>query len=171
MYIAKVVDGQIVEQGDSSGIFSNVSFPGGQPSIEWLAEQSYYPIVSHPFDQNTQKLQPVTPYFTGSEVFIDEVVDLTPEEIAEREAAALQAKRSGMNVSPFQAKAALLQAGQLDAVEAAVTASSDPLIKLAWVNAIQYQRLSPMVVGIGEALSWTDQELDQLFEAAALIGT
>lgn len=170
MNIAKIESGVIVETGDVSVVFPNTSFPAGGPSLDWLKENSCLPLFSsRPFDSNTQELVTVPPYIDGEEVFTAEVRELTPEQIAERAAAALKAKRSMMNVSPFQAKAALLQAGQLDAVEAAVTASTDPLIKLAWSNAIQYQRLSPMVEGIGKELSWTDAELDQLFEAAGQI--
>lgn len=170
MFIAKVENNQIVAQGDSSGFFPNVSFPNGVPDLAWLAEQSFYPIVSHSFDQNTQKLNPVAPYFQGDQVFIDEVVALTPEEIAAREAAALEAKRAGMNVSPFQAKAALLQTDKLDIVEALMDdASTQPVAKLAWHNAIEYRRLSPLVTAISEHLGWTDQDLDDLFELAATI--
>lgn len=78
--------------------------------------------------------------------------------------------RAQMSVTPFQAKAALLNDGLLDSVEALVnTPATDPLIKLAWSNAIEYKRLSPMVAGIATALNWTDTQLDTLFERAALI--
>ena len=169
MFVAKVENNQIVAQGDASGFFPNVSFPNGVPDLEWLAEQDYYPILSHTFDPNTQKLQSVAPYFTGSEVYIDEVVELTPEEIAAREAAALLAKRQGMNVTPYQAKVVLLEQGFLDEVESAVSTSTDPKVKIAWTNAITYQRLSPLVTEMQKSLGWTDEELDALFEAAALV--
>lgn len=169
MFVAKVENNQIVAQGDASGFFPNVSFPNGVPDLEWLAEQDYYPILSHTFDPNTQKLQSVAPYFTGTEVYIDEVVELTPEEIAAREAAALLAKRQAMIVTPYQAKVVLLQEGSLDEVEAAVSTSTDPLVKLAWTNAVQYQRLSPLVQEIATQLGWSDADLDLLFEAAAQV--
>ena len=41
-------------------------------------------------------------------------------------------------------------------------------VVLAWNNAIQFERLSPMVAGIATALGWSDEQLDTLFEAAAL---
>lgn len=82
----------------------------------------------------------------------------------------LQQKRQSMIVTPFQAKAALLDAGLLDDIEALI---ADPLadrkVVLAWTNAISFERLSPMVAGIAAALGWTDEELDNLFAAAAQI--
>lgn len=79
-------------------------------------------------------------------------------------------RRQTMNVTPFQAKAALLQAALLDDVEALISdPAADPLVKLAWTNALEYRRLSPMVEGIKTALGWTDEQLDSLFEQAALI--
>lgn len=169
MYIAKVENNQVIEQGMSSGIFPDVSFPNGQPDLNWLKERDYYPILSHAYDQNTQKLVPVAPVFDGSAVYIDEVVELTPEEIAARQAAALEAKRAGMIVTPYQAKVVLLDAGQLDEVEAAVAASTDPKIKLAWTNALHYERLSPLIAEMQAVIGWSDEDLDLLFEAAAQI--
>lgn len=85
-------------------------------------------------------------------------------------AAVLNVKRQSMVVTPFQAKAALLNAGFLDVVESAINdPATDPIVKLAWANAIEYRRLSPMVEGIATALNWTNEQLDLLFEQAAQI--
>jgi HD-GYP domain-containing protein (c-di-GMP phosphodiesterase class II) len=172
MNIAKIESGFIVEVGDVSVIFPNTSFPAGGPSVEWLKENSCLPLyTSLPFNQDTQKLVTVSPYIdaTDDAVYTVEVVDLTPEEIAEREAAALKAKREAMVVTPYQAKVVLLQEGSLDEVEAAIATSTDPLVKLAWTNAIHYQRLSPLVTEIATQLGWSDSDLDLLFEAAAQV--
>lgn len=172
MNIAKIESGFIVEVGDVSVIFPNTSFASGGPSLEWLKANSCLPLyTSLPFDQNLQKLVTVAPYIDEADdaVYTVEVVDLTPEEIAEREAAALLAKRQAMNVTPYQAKVVLLEQGFLDEVEAAVSTSTDPKVKLAWTNAITYQRLSPLVTEMQATLGWTDEQLDALFEAAALV--
>ncbi|MGI9142461.1 MAG: hypothetical protein ACR2IJ_04660 [Fluviibacter sp.] len=82
-------------------------------------------------------------------------------------AAALNTKRQSMIVTPFQAKAALLQAGLLDDVIALMAdPATDPLVKLAWDTAIEYRRLSPAVLGLATALGWTDTDLDDLFDVA-----
>ena len=83
----------------------------------------------------------------------------TAEELLERE-------RAGMVVSRFQAKAALLQAGLLDAAIHAV-AQADPVTQLAWAEAVEYRRISPTIDAIGVALDLTDEDIDALFVAAA----
>ena len=94
------------------------------------------------------------------------VRDKTPEELADW----LLQKRIGMNVTPLQAKIALLNADLLSDVEAVIDdPSTDTLIKLAWTNATEYRRLSPMVNGIASVLGLTEHQLDALFVAAATI--
>lgn len=73
-----------------------------------------------------------------------------------------------LTVSRFQAKAALLQAGLLDQVEAAV-ANSDPITQLAWAEALGFERQSPAILGIAESLGWTAEQLDELFAKAVRI--
>ena len=72
-------------------------------------------------------------------------------------------------VSPLQAKAVLLQEGSLNAVEAFVNAATDPLVKLAWTNAIEYRRESPLLLAIAQSMGWSDSDLDLLFIEAAKI--
>lgn len=73
-----------------------------------------------------------------------------------------------LTVSRFQAKAALLQAGLLDQVEAAV-ANADALTQLAWAEALGFERQSPAILGIAQALGWTAEQLDELFAKAVRI--
>jgi len=80
----------------------------------------------------------------------------------------LAAERAGMVVSRFQAKAALMAAGHLPAVEAAISAA-DAITNLAWVEAVEMRRTSPMIAGLAGAIGLTDTDLDDLFRAAALI--
>lgn len=73
-------------------------------------------------------------------------------------------------VSPFQAKAALLTQGLLDDVEALIAhPDTDPLIRLAWQTASEFRRTSPSVVGMAQALGWSEQDLDDLFNLAATL--
>ena len=71
-------------------------------------------------------------------------------------------------VSRFQAKAALLAAGLLDDVEAAM-AQASPVAQLAWSEAIEFRRDSTTVAAMASQLSLTDENLDDLFVAAAQI--
>lgn len=82
----------------------------------------------------------------------------------------LQAARSNMVVSRFQARAALHGAGLLDAVEAMMAdPSTDMIARLAWQDAQEFRRLSNTVIEMGLVLGITDAQLDDLFEAAATI--
>lgn len=69
-------------------------------------------------------------------------------------------------VSRFQARAALHQAGLLEAAEAAV-ATSDMIVRLAWQDAQEFRRDSPTVAALADALGLTPAQLDELFRQAA----
>lgn len=80
----------------------------------------------------------------------------------------LEAEREGMVVSRFQAKAALSEAGLLEAAETAV-AGADTITKLAWAEAIEFRRNSPTIKTLADNLSLSPTQLDNLFRAAAQI--
>lgn len=72
------------------------------------------------------------------------------------------------SVTAFQAKAALLQAGLLDDVEAMMASPDTPrIVKLAWVEALMFERQSPTVQSLGSALGLDDAALDALFVTAS----
>lgn len=76
-------------------------------------------------------------------------------------------------VTPRQAKLALLSAGLLDEVEAAIDAIADPATKrvaqIEWEYAQEIERGWPLLVQIAGAMGMTDAELDELFIAAATL--
>lgn len=75
-----------------------------------------------------------------------------------------------LKVSRYQALAALMQAGLLDAVTAwAHDSATDPLHKLAFDTATEFARASSTMAAGAAALGWTDAQLDDLFIAAAQI--
>ena len=74
----------------------------------------------------------------------------------------------GPVVSKFQAKAALYQAGLLDAVEDLIS-QSDALTQLAWVETVEFRRSSPTINSLAEALGLTPTQVDELFASAAQI--
>jgi len=82
--------------------------------------------------------------------------------------AALLEPQPVLIVSPFQAKAALLVAGLLATVEAAI-AQADPLAQLAWSEAVEFRRDSPTVASMATTLGLTEQQLDDLFTAASQV--
>lgn len=73
-------------------------------------------------------------------------------------------------VSRFQAKAALLQAGLLTQVESLIASpSTDPLVKLAWSEAVEFYRTSPTILSLAEMLDLSEEDLDELFIQAAQV--
>ena len=72
------------------------------------------------------------------------------------------------SVTRFQALAALHQAGHLETVQA-MMAEADPLAKLAFDNALTFERNSPTVLSMGAALGLDSAQLDALFTQAATI--
>lgn len=75
-------------------------------------------------------------------------------------------------VSMRQAKLALLQAGKLAAVDAAINALTEPQRTEAlinWTSATLIERNHPMVELIATAAGMSETDLDSLFSAAAAI--
>jgi len=73
-------------------------------------------------------------------------------------------------VTRFQALAALHLAGKLTEVEAIIAAPETPVLaKLAWDNALSFERSSPTLLMLAGAIGMTDAELDALFTTAATI--
>lgn len=71
-------------------------------------------------------------------------------------------------VSMRQARLALLTAGLLDQVDAAV-AAADKATQITWEFATEVHRASPFIAAIGAGLGLTDAAIDKLFAAAAIL--
>lgn len=69
-------------------------------------------------------------------------------------------------VTPRQARLALLQAGLLDDVEAAVNAAGGAT-KITWEYATEINRNDALIDTLGVALGLTSEQIDGLFSAAA----
>ena len=69
-------------------------------------------------------------------------------------------------VSALQARLALKRAGLLPAVEAAVMAADDE-VQMAWAHAIEWNRNSPTILTLADALGLTSAQVDGLFRTAA----
>ena len=74
------------------------------------------------------------------------------------------------SVTRFQAKAALDEAGHLDAIEAIIANPDTPrLYVLAWQDALTFERDSQTLAALAGMLQLTDADLDALFIRAAEI--
>lgn len=76
------------------------------------------------------------------------------------------------SVTMRQARLALLQAGKLDAINAAVAAMpgvAGDAARIEWEFSSTVERSSPLVVAMGAELHMTSKELDTLFILAATL--
>lgn len=71
-------------------------------------------------------------------------------------------------VTPRQARLALLAAGLLPQVQAAVDAANGAT-KITWEYASEIDRNDPLIATLGLALGLTDAQIDALFETAATL--
>jgi len=95
-----------------------------------------------------------------------DVREFTPEEAAQD----LANRRAAMIVTPRQARLALLGAGQLSNIDAAIAALDEPMksqVTIEWEYAVSVERMSPWVVAMTESLGMTPEQVDDLFIAAA----
>lgn len=68
-------------------LFPNTSFPDTGPDAAWLAESGVYPVEEHLyFDANAFKRNGITPTLRDGTVYTAELVALTDEDKAQREA-------------------------------------------------------------------------------------
>ena len=95
------------------------------------------------------------------------VRDALPGELPEQ-ADPLEAERAGMVASRFQTRAALMMAGLLPMVEAAI-AGADPLTQMAWAEATEFRRLSPTITRLADGLALDEATIDELFRSAMTI--
>jgi hypothetical protein len=68
------------------------------------------------------------------------------------------------SISRFQGLAALAQLGKLEAANAAVAASNNPVVEVAWANVTQFDRSSPMLQDMAAAI---EVDLDEVFTLGA----
>jgi hypothetical protein len=77
---------------------------------------------------------------------------------------------TSIEVTAFQAKAALARAGYLNAINAHMNRSTtDPEDKLRWENATTFKRDHPLILKVAEELMLPPQVLDELFQVAKSI--
>ena len=94
---------------------------------------------------------------------------VSTEELKQHQAEAERARLDAITVSRFQAKAALDDAGLLDAIETYMASDEVPRrVKLAWQEA-QFKRGSRMINDLAGEFDLSEQALDDLFLAARVI--
>lgn len=146
---------------------SDVSFPKNIPN-DLLAKYNVYPLVETVKPEGDVVIEGVPIFNSETRQWeqVWEVRDFTPEEVEQH----LAERRAFMVVTPRQARLALLGAGQLANIDAAIAALDEPTksaVEIEWEYAVSVERTSPWVQAMTKALGMTDEQTDQLFEAAA----
>jgi hypothetical protein len=102
--------------------------------------------------------------FNAAAPIAEPYIPPSPEEQA---AQALAQERNNMVCSRMQAKIAMYQAGILEAVESVIS-QADPLVQIAWNEAIEFRRNSPTIISLANTIDppLTETQLDDLFRAA-----
>lgn len=91
----------------------------------------------------------------------------TQEELAAEQ---LANWRESAKVSRFQAREQLRRAGYLAQVNTLMEdPATDETTVMAWQDAQEFRRNSPTIAAMGAALGLTEEDMDSLFQAAALI--
>jgi len=161
--------GAVVYDNEFRALYPNTSFPAVL-SVELLNDFGADPVLEGPQPTLTENqyavYDGVIQDSNGNWMTSYVAVDYTAEEIV----AKVEQWRSSASCTPFQGKAALFQAGLLDDVEALIAdAATDTLTKLAWANAVEWKRNSPMIMSLSTALNMADTQVDDLFKAASQI--
>jgi hypothetical protein len=146
-----IVNGQTVEKvGDYKDLFANTSFPPSGISDEFLAENNAMKVnVFKPYDANTQKLVPVSPYVEGEWVYTVDVEALTPEDIA-----AKQASQAAQNKS--KAEQLLAQTDWTQVADVPLVNKADFTAYRATVRAIALNPTYDAVFPVMPTEQWTD---------------
>lgn len=112
-----------------------------------------------------------SPYLKdGALVLVDEGQDI-PIGATPVVTSGVQLQPVPQEVSRFQGRAALIQAGHMAAIQAFIDQpETDIMVKEAWANVTVFRRQSPMMATVATVLGLTEQDLDNLFIAAHAIG-
>lgn len=143
---------------------SDVRRVGGQVELTLLLPYTAPdPAITHPAAIVITADGPVSAPGLSSPVEVAGPGDIDWSQMVD-EAAALVPQE----VSRFQARAALMLAGHMPAVAAAI-AAADPLAQLAWSDAQVFRRDSPTIAALATAIGMTAAQIDALFIQAAQI--
>lgn len=97
-----------------------------------------------------------------------EIVPLTQEEIDEI-ASRPPEPPPVYTCDAWQLCKALIEAGLIQAVEDAVAASNDPVLKYGWAKASKYRSDEPLVISMGAAIGKTEEETRALIQYASTL--
>ena len=165
MYINKVTN-ELIEDGEVSLMFANVSFPNGVLDESFLAKQNNIVKVEYEaqpvIDDFTQKVEQdkLATLENGVYTIKYRVLPKTEDEIVE-----YRKSQVPQTITPLQAKLQLLHMGLLDEVDAMV--ATDRKVQLYWEYALIIERNNPILLSMATQLGLTDGQLDDMFIEAS----
>lgn len=96
-------------------------------------------------------------------------VDATEEPTIQQVQEAIQIFVKPSVVSPYQAKTALMYAGLYETVETMINASNNPILKIAWSSATEFNKNSTFIQTMSQQLNLSEEQVDVLFLSASYI--
>jgi hypothetical protein len=157
----------VVYDNEFRALHPNTSFPAVL-SVELLNDFGADPVLEGPQPTLTENqyavYDGVIQDANGNLMTSYVAVDYTAEEIE----AKVDQWRQSASCTPFQGRMALADAGLLATVETAIVAA-DEKTKVAWEYALEWKRMSPMIVTLATSLNLTDEQVDTLFKEAASV--
>lgn len=164
MYINKVTN-ELIEDGEVSLMFANVSFPNGVLDEKFLAKQNIVKVeyeAQPVIDDFTQKVEQdkLATLDNGVYTIKYRVLTKTEDEIIE-----YRKSQGPKSITPLQAKLQLLKLGLLDEVEALVT--GDRTSQLYWEYASVIERDNEILLMMAEQLGLTSEQVDEMFIEAS----
>ena len=164
MYINKVTN-ELIEDGEVSLMFANVSFPNGVLDESFLAKQNIVKVeyeAQPVIDDFTQKVEQDKLATLENDVYIIKyrVLPKTEVEIVE-----YRKSQVPQSITPLQAKLQLLKLGLLDEVETLVT--GDRTSQLYWEYASVVERDNAILLLMAEQLGLTSEQVDEMFIEAS----
>ena len=164
MYINKVTN-ELIEDGEVSLMFANVSFPNGVLDESFLAKQNIVKVeyeAQPVIDDFTQKVEQDKLATLENDVYIIKyrVLPKTEVEIVE-----YRKSQVPQSITPLQAKLQLLKLGLLDEVEALVT--GDRTAQLYWEYASVVERDNAVLLLMANSIGLTSEQVDEMFMEAS----
>ncbi len=164
MYINKVTN-ELIEDGEVSLMFANVSFPNGVLDESFLAKQNIVKVeyeAQPVIDDFTQKVEQDKLATLENDVYIIKyrVLPKTEVEIVE-----YRKSQVPQSITPLQAKLQLLKLGLLDEVEALVT--GDRAAQLYWEYASVVERDNAVLLLMANSIGLTSEQVDEMFMEAS----
>ena len=160
------VDGAVYVDGSStSGLL--ISFPNNVHALQWSDSSGW---IEFNTGEKNQDIEELPTWAIEALSARDAHIANMAEEAVRMEAEALAAIPT--QVTMRQARLALLGAGLLSGIDAAINSLSEPdksAAKIEWEYAAVVQRDSGLVPAMAAALGMTEAQIDQLFITASTL--